>query len=95
MAIVTKADIKKINELYQELKTYAAVARKTGFAPTTVKKYIIDGYGSIDESTFIRFDRELPELDEELFKIDDWGALCELSENEMKGVAELWKELEL
>lgn len=35
---VTKDDVIKINELYLKHKTYAAVARETGFAPSTVKK---------------------------------------------------------
>ena len=38
---VTEEDKILINELYIKLKTYAAVARETGFSPTTVKKYII------------------------------------------------------
>ena len=39
--LVEPQDIIKMNELYKELGTYAAVARKVGFSPTTVKKYII------------------------------------------------------
>ena len=33
MRVVTQSDIKEFNRLYLELKTYAAVARKTGFSP--------------------------------------------------------------
>ena len=38
---VTEEDKILMNELYLKLKTYAAVARETGFSPTTVKRYII------------------------------------------------------
>ena len=38
---VTNEDILRINELYYKHKTYAEVARQTGFAASTVKKYVI------------------------------------------------------
>ena len=44
MKFVTQADIKEMNRLYLELKTYAAVARVTGFSPSTVKKYIVPDF---------------------------------------------------
>ena len=37
---VTNEDILRINELYYKHKTYAEVARQTGFAASTVKKYV-------------------------------------------------------
>ena len=37
MAKVTNEDIVRFNELYAKLKTYAAVARETGFSASTVK----------------------------------------------------------
>lgn len=95
MKVVTNEDVKEINRLYIELKTYAAVARKTGFSPATVKKYVIPNYQIVDESSFIRFDRPLPEFDRKPFRIDDWGDLCVLSDDEIKLVKELWKELEV
>ena len=42
---VTNEDILRINELYYKHKTYAEVARQTGFAASTVKKYIGHGIG--------------------------------------------------
>lgn len=95
MKLVTQDDIKEINKLYAELKTYAAVARKTGFSPSTVKKYIIEGYTPVDESNFIRFDRPLPDIDVTIFRTNDWGHLCVLSDDEVNEIRELWKEIEV
>ena len=41
---VSPDDIIRFNNLYLELKTYAGVARETGFSASTVKKYIIKDY---------------------------------------------------
>lgn len=48
---VTPDDILQMNTLYLELKTYAAVARKTGFSAGTVKKYIIPDFAPAAEET--------------------------------------------
>lgn len=93
MVVVTYDDIQNMNKLYLELKTYAAVARATGFSPSTVKKYIQKDFQVVDESKFERFDRPLPEFDPKPFRTDDWGSLCELSKEELDGVQGLWKEL--
>ena len=95
MKYVTQIDIKEMNKLYAKLKTYAAVARATGFSPATVKKYIIDGYTVTDESNYIRFERPLPEWSVEPFIFGDWGKMCELSDTEFEEIQELWKEVEV
>lgn len=95
MRVITNKDVQEINRLYLELKTYAAVARKTGFSPATVKKYIISDFTLVDESTFIRFDRPLPEFDSKMFRTDDWGPLCVLSDDEIEEVKQLWNEIEV
>ena len=43
---VSQDEIIKMNELYLEYKTFAAVAREVGRAPSTVKKYIDPNYKS-------------------------------------------------
>lgn len=48
---VTPDDILQMNILYLELKTYAAVARKTGFSAGTIKKYIIPNFTPAVEET--------------------------------------------
>ena len=44
---ITQKDIENINDLYLEYGTYAAVARATGFAASTIKKYVVPGYKKI------------------------------------------------
>ena len=57
---VTEQDKIHMNELYLKLRTYAAVARETGFSPSTVKKYIIPNYVSIENIEIKKFDKEIP-----------------------------------
>lgn len=95
MRLVTQKDILEINRLYAQYKTYAAVARETGFSPATVKKYIKAGYKPVDESAFKRFNRPLPDFDPTIFRIEDWGTLCVLSDDEIDEIEELWEELEV
>ena len=97
MKYVTQDDIKKMNELYIQLKTYAAVSRATGFAPSTVKKYIVPNYKPVDVSSFKREEGPLPNVFDfkEVFFKKDWYNLCVMSEEELQEIKELWKELEL
>ena len=97
MKYVTQDDIKKINELYLQLKTYAAVSRATGFAPSTVKKYVIPNYQKVEEKNIIKVTGPLPDLESyrEKFYKKDWRELCVLSVEEHEEIKELWKELEL
>jgi len=95
MRVITQKDIQEINKLYAELRTYAAVARKTGFSPATVKKYVIKDYVPVNEEDIKRFDRPLPDFDPSIFRVDDWGALCVLTDEEVNEIKELWKEIEV
>ena len=95
MRVVTYDDIQKINRLYYELKTYAAVARETGFAPTTVKKYVDKNYKPIEEDKIKRYEGKLPEFDSKVFRGKDWGEMCMLSNEEEDEVIKLWEEMEV
>ena len=95
MAKVTNEDIVRFNELYAKLKTYAAVARETGFSASTVSKYIIADYKPAAAIEKKKFTGELPEFDEMIFMIDDWTPLLEISDAEMDEICELWGELNL
>ena len=95
MRVITYEDKQEINRLYKQLKTYAAVARQMGISPATVKKYIVADFKEVDASTFIRFDRPLPEFDPKPFRTDDWGSLCELSNEEIEEIHKLWEEIEV
>lgn len=92
---VTPPDIIKFNELYAQLRSYAAVARETGFSPSTVKKYIQLDYKPQNERTIVRFEGEPPqEIDFELFKNTDWRDLCLLTPAEKVEIEQLWEELD-
>jgi hypothetical protein len=92
---VTNEDILRINELYYKHKTYAEVARQTGFAPSTVKKYIIKDWQPVVVENIKRFDmNDLPDFDGFLFRgIINYGNLCVLTEREREEMKELWGEL--
>lgn len=95
---VTAEDIKKINEIYCKEKSYAEVARQTGFSPSTVKKYVITDYVPEEELEIKRFSKEdMPVIfGVYLFRgIDNYGELCELSEEEKKEIYELQKEVSI
>lgn len=92
---VTIEDIKLFNELYYKHKTYAEVARQTGWSASTVSKYIDKNYVPVVQESVKRFDMStMPEFTTERFtNIVNYGDLCVLSEEEKKEVVELWKEL--
>ena len=93
--IVTQDMIKQINELYLRIKTYSGVAREVGISPSTVKKYIIPNYQSEENIKKIIFKKEdIPELSFEKFKnLEDWGSLCNLTDEEKEEIKELWNEI--
>lgn len=92
---VTNEDILRINELYYKHKTYAEVARQTGFAASTVKKYVVPGWQPVEINEIVRFNMtQLPEFDTSVFKgVDNYGELCVLTEREQQEMTDLWREL--
>lgn len=96
---VTNEDILRINELYYKYKTYAEVARQTGFSASTVKKYVIKNWTPVITENIIRFDMaQLPDFTKaaEIFRnIDNYGYLCVLTDFEKEEIKELWGELAL
>ena len=94
---VTNEDILRINEIYYKTHTYAETARQTGFAATTVKKYIIPGWKPVESKAIIRFDlANLPDFTSavELFRgINNYGNLCSLTPYEQEQMKILWEEL--
>ena len=97
MKRITNEDILQINSLYFQYKTYAEVARQTGFAASTVKKYVIPGWEPAKNDNIIRFDLvNLPNFSEatEIFRgMENYGDLCVLSDNEKEELKDLWLEL--
>lgn len=94
---ITEEDKIQINILYVKYKTYAGVARETGFAPTTVKKYIIKDFVLPESIKIKEFHyTDLPEtISSDLSKVSDMGELCTMSDVEKEEIKDLWKELVL
>lgn len=88
---VTQQDIIKINELYFQHKTYAAVARETGFSAATVKKYIIQNFAAVPTTKF----EGSTELKTSIFKEYPWDNLIDLSDKEKEEMEILRKEVNL
>ena len=93
---VTTDDIKQFNELYYQYKSYAEVARLTGWSSSTVSKSVDKNYTPIAEANIIRFNykTDIPEFSSEIFEgVDNWGMLCVLSDAELIEMEEFKKEL--
>ena len=94
---VTNEDILRINELYYKYKTYAEVSRQTGFAASTIKKYVIPNWEPAKTDNIIRFDLvNLPNFSEavKIFRgVANYGDLCVLDESEKEELKSLWEEL--
>ena len=94
---VTNEDIVRINELYYKYKTYAEVARQTGFSASTVKKYVAPNWQPVIKENIVHFDlAQLPDFTNavEIFRgIDNYGNLCVLTDYEKEEIKALWGEL--
>ena len=94
---ITNEDILQINSLYFQYKTYAEVARQTGFSASTVKKYVIKDWKPVNTEAIVHFDiAQLPDytVAAELFRgISNYGTLCVLTEHEQEEIKKLWEEL--
>lgn len=91
---VTDEDIKRMNELYLKIGTYAGVAREVGFSGSTVKKYIIIDYVAEEEieKNKITFDKEIPDVSTIKFPTN-WKYYLSLSEQEKEDMELLRKEV--
>lgn len=93
---VTQEMIVRMNDLYLELKTYAAVARKVGVSPTTVKRYINPNYKRVkdgeseDEN---ELEITIQPINYELFDRPSWNILLTLMPREVDGMLKLREEV--
>lgn len=92
---VTQDDIKVFNEKYYACRNYSQVARETGFSASTVKRYIIPDWKPVDENTVQKFNQPLPEFDTSVFRLENWGSLCELTEVEKEEIRKLQEEISI
>ena len=98
---VQQEDILRMVELYDQIGTYAGVAREVGFSASTVRKYIVEHLA--EREVFEVTDRDNIFVIENIKSIEEvekncnfmlnWGDLCVLTNNEKEEVEELWKEL--
>lgn len=95
---LTDEDKLKINEVYYLTHNYAETARRTGFSPASVKKYVIPDFKphSNIEITVFNEDEIPTQIDLKPFiESENWGEFCELTKKEEKEMEELWEELVL
>lgn len=92
---VTTDDIKQFNELYYKHKSYAEVARITGWSSSTVSKYVDKNYQPVASAYIKRFNvnTDLPEFNSEIFAVENLGDLFVLSEDELVEMIDFHKEL--
>lgn len=87
--------IEQMVELYNQLGTYATVAREIGVSASTCSKYIkaaLSEQKNKEEAqkNFIPFDKEIKPI--EKIKIE-WEDICWLSPEEVKDIEDLWREI--
>lgn len=92
---VTNELIEKMVELYNQLGTYAAVAREIGVSASTCSKYIkvalSEEKNKVEaKKNYIPFDKEIKPIEE--IKIE-WNDICWLNPEEVKDIEDLWREI--
>lgn len=95
--VIDQNTIRRINDRYLVLKTYAAVARELGISPTTVKKYIIKGYEPIELAAIKHFhfdEAAARKIEKTPFVLkEDMSDILVLSDEEKDELEDFWKEL--
>ena len=92
---LSEEDKIQINELYLIHKTYAEVARQTGFSPSTVKKYVVKDYIGEDQIVKQKFIEKPEMMIVTKFPScsEEWLALFAMTEEEKQECDELRKEI--
>lgn len=93
---ITSEEIIMFNEMRSRGMSYAAIARETGRAASTVRKYITEDY--VPQSELVKKIFKLIDIDKEFdpqpyVESDDWGKMAVLTEEEKEEVKEVWKEM--
>ena len=92
MKIITNDIVIKINTMYSEGKNPKIIGSLLNISPYTVKKYINNP--KEENTPKITFNKSLPEFNTSIFRDNDWGDLCLLSEKESEEIRALWEEIE-
>lgn len=93
---VTTEDIRQMNEIYYQCKSYAETARQTGWSASTVRNYIDKNFSPVLEDNIHRFDpdTEMPEFSTAMFEgVANLGDLCVLTDEEKIEIVALWEEI--
>lgn len=100
MAKITQEKIELINELYAEIGVKSRVAKEVGCSPSTVSKYIIEGYVPKAKRVQITCDAKPTGCDEFLKELcaapdffNGFRSLTKLTDIEKNGLNELKKEI--
>lgn len=95
MARVTEQDIIAINEKYLVVKSYATVSSMLGFAPATIKKYVIPNYISKEEIVIQKFEGSVAPIGELAWLGGpiDWNELLNLTNEEIDELEGIRKEI--
>ena len=93
---ITEEEKIRMNEIYSTCHNYAEVARQTGRAPSTVKKYIIPNYQPI--KSVIKKEFLVEDIPEDVdlspfIESSNLGEFCVLSEDEKEEMKLLWEEI--
>ena len=95
---VSVDDIRQMDEIYYQCKSYAETARQTGWSASTVRSYIDKNFSPVLEDNIHRFnpDTELPEFSTKMFEgVENYGDLCVLTDEEKIEIVKLWEEIVL
>jgi bisphosphoglycerate-independent phosphoglycerate mutase (AlkP superfamily) len=100
---VAQADIENFNKLYLKYKTYAEVARQTGFSPSTIKKYIIKDFVLVNEvirENFVKYSETedfapVSFFEENNIPMSQWGKTFIPSQKEREELENLYKEISI
>lgn len=91
---VTEEDIIHMNEEYLKCGTYTGVARRTGFSPSTVRKYIKNDYIPGAQRINLK-DSQVHQMniEENIEFLLRTSHLSKLSSDELKDLKEVWKSM--
>lgn len=93
MRVITNDMILEMNNMYINGKSYKAIANSMYISPYTVKKYIKNPKEEIQLDKTV-FDKPLPKFNAKIFRTNNWGDLCVLTEEETEEIRKLWEEME-
>lgn len=93
---ITQEQIVEMNERFAEIGNKAQIAREMGVSPSTVARYIIEGYVPQAEREIQKVETSIGEdmvADQRLLEIENWGNLFAYTEEEEQEMEVLRREI--